>query len=89
MSTAADKFARHILTISGGKAAFYVRALDMLCPILTRHDPKPIVGDSMWHVFSLADIHASSRLGTRPSNRPKGVRAEEWLGGEMRDRVFG
>jgi putative restriction endonuclease len=30
----------------------------MLGPILTKHYPKPIVGGSMWHSFSLADIHA-------------------------------
>ena len=29
----------------------------MLGPILTKHYPKPIVGGSMWHSFSLADIH--------------------------------
>ena len=58
MSTAADKPVRHILTISGGKAASCVRALDMLGPILTRHCPKPTVGGSMRHSFSLADIHA-------------------------------
>ena len=44
-------------TDGSGKAASYVRALDMLGPILTRHYPKPIVGGSMWHSFSLADIH--------------------------------
>ncbi|MBR3956243.1 MAG: hypothetical protein IKJ89_00130 [Kiritimatiellae bacterium] len=54
----ADKPVRHILTISGDNAASYVRALDMLGPILTRHYPKPIVGGSMRHSFSLADIHA-------------------------------
>ena len=47
MSTAADKPVRHILSISGGKAASYVRALDMLGPILTRHYPKPIAGGSL------------------------------------------
>ena len=57
MSSSADKPVRHILTISGGKAASCVRALDMLGPILTRHYPKPIVGGSMRHSFSLADIH--------------------------------
>ena len=67
MSTAADKPVRHILTISGDKAASYFRAFDMLDPILTRHYPKPIVGDSMWHSFSLADIHAFSRSGARSS----------------------
>ena len=41
-----------------GKAASYVRALDMLGPILTKHYPTPIVCGSMWHGFSLADIHA-------------------------------
>lgn len=46
MSTAADKPVRHILALSGGKPASYVRALDMLDPILTRHYPRPIVGGS-------------------------------------------
>ena len=27
-----------------GKAAFYVRALDMLGPILTKHNQNPIIG---------------------------------------------
>ena len=45
-------------TDGSGKAASYVRALDMLGPILTKHYPNPIVGGSMWHGFSLADIHA-------------------------------
>ena len=45
-------------TDGSGKVASYVRALDMLDPILTRHYRKPIVGGSMWHSFSLADIHA-------------------------------
>ena len=45
-------------TAGSGKAASYVRALDMLGPILTKHYPNPIVGGSMWHSFSLADIHA-------------------------------
>ena len=51
-----------------GKAVSYVRALDMVDPILTKHYPKPIVGGSMWHSFSLADTHAVSRSGTRPSS---------------------
>ena len=45
-------------TDGSGKAASYVRAFDMLGPILTKHYPKPIVGGSMWHEFSLADIRA-------------------------------
>ena len=48
MSTAADKPVRHILALSGGKSASYVRALDMLGPILTRHYPIPVVSGSMW-----------------------------------------
>ena len=80
MSTAADKPVRHILTISGDKAASYVRALDMLGPILTKPYPKPIVGGSMRHSFSLADIHAFSRSGTRPSmNFQTGVRDTKML----------
>ena len=46
------------ITDGSGKAASYIRALDMLGLILTRHYPKPIVGGSMWYSFSLADIHA-------------------------------
>jgi len=45
-------------TDGSGKAASYVRALDMLGPILTKHYPNPIIGGSMWHGFSLMDIHA-------------------------------
>ena len=45
-------------TDGSGKAASYVRALDMLGPILTKHYPKPIVGGSMWHEFPLADLQA-------------------------------
>ena len=68
MSTAVDKPVRHILTISGGKAASYVRVLDMFGPILAKHYPKPIVGGSVWHSFSFADIHDFSRSGTPPSS---------------------
>ena len=45
-------------TDGSGKAASYVHALDMLGLILTKHYPKPIVGGSMGHGFSLAGIHA-------------------------------
>ena len=67
-------------TDGSGKAASYVRALDMLGPILTKHYPTPIVGDSMWHSFSLADIHAFSMSGIRPSmNFQTGVRDAKML----------
>ena len=80
MSTAADKPVCHILTISGGKAASCVRALDKLGSTLTRHYPKPIVGDSMRYDFSLADLHTFSRSGTRPSmNFQTGVRDAKML----------
>ena len=45
-------------TDGSGKASSYVRALDMLGPILTAHYPKPIVNGSMWHEFSLADLQS-------------------------------
>lgn len=45
-------------TGGSGKAASYVRALDMLGPILMKHYPKSIAGGSMWHSFSLSDIRA-------------------------------
>lgn len=43
-------------TDGSDKAASYVRALDMLGPILTRHYPYPIINGSMWHPFSLDDL---------------------------------
>ena len=45
-------------TDGSGKAASYVRALDMLGPILTRHYPRPIIRGTMWQRFSIADIQA-------------------------------
>lgn len=45
-------------TDGSGKAASYVRALDMLGPILTKHYSKPIVGGSMWHSFTLSELKA-------------------------------
>ena len=45
-------------TDGSGKAASYVRALDMLGPILTAHYPKPIINGTMWHEFPLADLQA-------------------------------
>ena len=46
-------------TDGSGKAASYVRALDMLGPILTAHYPKPIINGSMWHEFPLAGFRRS------------------------------
>ena len=43
-------------TDGSGKALSYVRALDMLGPILTRHYPKPVINGSMWHSFKQFDI---------------------------------
>ena len=45
-------------TDGSGKAASYVRALDMLGPILTAHYPKPIIHGTMWHEFSVADLQS-------------------------------
>ena len=45
-------------TDGSGKAASYVRALDMLGPILTKHYPHPIVSGSMWHGFTLSELKA-------------------------------
>lgn len=55
-------------TDGSGKATSYVRALDMLGPILPKHYPTPIFGGSVWHGFSLADIYTFSRSGSRPSS---------------------
>ena len=45
-------------TDGSGKAASYVRALDMLGPILTAHYPLSIVQGSMWREFSVADLQS-------------------------------
>ena len=67
-------------TDGSGKAASCVRALDMLGPILPKHYPTPIFGGSVWHGFSLADIHTFSRSGSRPSmNFQTGVRDAKML----------
>ena len=58
-------------TDGSGRAASYVRALDMLGLILRKHYPKPTVGGPMWHGFSLADIHAFSRSGDASFKLPK------------------
>ena len=59
-------------TDGSGNAVSYVRALDMFGLIPTKHYLKPIVGGAMWHSFSLADIHAFSRLGAQFTDRCKG-----------------
>lgn len=43
-------------TNGSGKAASYVRALDMLGPILTKHYPVPIINGSMWRNFTLPEV---------------------------------
>ncbi len=45
-------------TDGSGKASSYIRALDMLGPILTKRYPKPVVKGSMWHSFGLEEIQA-------------------------------
>lgn len=44
-------------TDGSGKAASYVRALDMLGPILTKHYPVKIINGSMWRNFTLPEVH--------------------------------
>ena len=44
-------------TDGSGKAASYVRALDMLGPILTKHYPVKIINGSMWQNFTLLEVH--------------------------------
>ena len=44
-------------TDGSGKAASYVRALDMLGPILTKHYPVKIINGSMWWNFTLPEVH--------------------------------
>lgn len=71
MSTVADKPVRHILALSGDKAASYVRALDMLDPILTRHYPRPIVGGSRG---AFKDGDTSSKSQRKASDNRQSMR---------------
>jgi putative restriction endonuclease len=41
-----------------GKADSYIRALDMLGPILTKHYPHAIINGSMWHSFTQDELTA-------------------------------
>ena len=45
-------------TDGSGKAASYVRALDMLGPILKWRYPLQIINGSMWHEFSVDELTA-------------------------------
>ncbi len=55
-------------TDGSGRASSYVRALDMLGPILAKHYPAAVVNGSMWHRFSPEEIE----------------RLHDWMGGEKR-----
>ena len=66
-------------TDGSGKAASYVRALDMLGPILTKHYPKPIVGGSMWHSFSLADIFRASHISPWAEDEKNRLNPEKFI----------
>ena len=39
-----------------GKANSYIRALDMMGPILTRHYPEQIIHGTMWREFSVEEL---------------------------------
>ena len=59
-------------TDGSGKASSYIRALDMLGPILTKHYPKPVVNGSMWHSFPVADIEEIYRWVCREKRKGSG-----------------
>ena len=52
-------------TDGSGKAASYVRALDMLGPILTKHYPKPIFGGSHGASQGRGHVHQVAEEGVR------------------------
>ena len=70
-----DKSVRDVLALSDGRTAFYIRALDMLGSILTRHCPKPIAGGLCW----------AFKDGDTPSKSPKKV-SEQRNGRVVRNR---
>ena len=39
-----------------GKAGSYIRALDMMGPILTQHYPEQIIHGTMWREFSVEEL---------------------------------
>ena len=68
MSTAADKSVRHILALPGGKAESYVRALDMLGPVLTRHYPIPVISGSMWRCRPMLTMNCAELKAAQWNN---------------------
>ena len=85
MSTAADKPVRHILALSGGKPASYVRALDMLDPMWVTRGFQ-----GRGHVFQVAEegIRTDGELhGTQSCVRREGQCGKIFLYEEMKEPV--
>jgi putative restriction endonuclease len=51
----------------------------MLGPILTKHYPNPIIGGSMWHGFSLADIFRASHISPWAEDEKDRLNSENGL----------
>lgn len=52
-----QRFVHESNTDGSGKADSYIRALDMLGPILTQHYPEPIIHGTMWREFSVDQLN--------------------------------
>lgn len=55
-------------TDGSGKSAFYVRALDMLGPVLTRHYPIPVISGSMWRCRPMLTINCAELKAAQWNN---------------------
>jgi hypothetical protein len=75
-------------TDGGGKAASYVRALDILGPILTRYYPRPIIRGTMWQRFSLSDIQAIHKWICAETPRVKKRKQEQERRTAQKTEVF-
>lgn len=55
------RFVHESNTDGSGKADSYIRALDMMGPILTQHYPEPIIHGTMWRAFSVEQLNKMHR----------------------------
>ena len=56
LRTEFKKFVERTNTDGSRKAVSYIRALDMLGPILAKHYPQAVVDGSIWHSFTQEEI---------------------------------
>lgn len=59
-----------------GKAKSYIRALDMMGPILTQHYPEAIIHGTMWREFSVEQLERMHRWLCEETRKSKTANTE-------------